>query len=110
MKNKVALVMGGGAGTGRATVLAFAREGAAVVIADINEKSGLETQALVEAQGGQALFVAADMGRAADVQECWSKPDRSLAACTWFPTTLRSARRINRSPNSLRRSGTAAWR
>jgi NAD(P)-dependent dehydrogenase (short-subunit alcohol dehydrogenase family) len=68
MKNKVALVMGGGAGTGRATVLAFAREGAAVVIADINEKSGRETQALVEAQGGKALFVSADMGSAADVQ------------------------------------------
>ena len=68
MKNRVALVMGGGAGTGRATVLAFAREGAAVVIADVNEKSGRDTLALVEAQGGKGLFVSADMGNASDVQ------------------------------------------
>jgi NAD(P)-dependent dehydrogenase (short-subunit alcohol dehydrogenase family) len=68
MNNRVALVMGGGAGTGRATVLAFAREGAAVVIADVNEKSGRETLALVEAQGGKGLFVRADMGNAADVE------------------------------------------
>jgi NAD(P)-dependent dehydrogenase (short-subunit alcohol dehydrogenase family) len=38
MKDKVALVMGGGAGTGRATALAFSRKGARVVVADINEK------------------------------------------------------------------------
>jgi NAD(P)-dependent dehydrogenase (short-subunit alcohol dehydrogenase family) len=68
MKDKIALVMGGGAGTGRATVLAFAREGAKVVIADVNEKGGRETLALVEAQGGSGLFVKADMGVTADVQ------------------------------------------
>ena len=68
MKDKIALVMGGGAGTGRATVLAFAKEGAKVVIADVNEKSGRETLALLEAQGGEGLFAIADMGRAADVQ------------------------------------------
>ena len=67
MKNKIALVMGGGAGTGRATVLAFAREGATVVIADVNEKGGRDTLALVEAQGGSGLFVLADMGKTDDV-------------------------------------------
>lgn len=68
MNDKIALVMGGGAGTGRATVLGFAHEGAKVVIADVNEDGGRETLALVEAQGGEGLFVAADMGKAADVQ------------------------------------------
>ena len=68
MKRKIALVMGGGAGTGRATVLAFAREGARVVIADVNENSGRETLDLLESQGGEGHFVSADMGKAADVQ------------------------------------------
>jgi NAD(P)-dependent dehydrogenase (short-subunit alcohol dehydrogenase family) len=68
MKDKIALVMGGGAGTGRAIALAFAAEGAKVVIADVNEKGGRETLALVESQGGDGMFVAADMARAADVQ------------------------------------------
>ena len=68
MANKVALVMGGAVGTGRATVLAFAREGAAVVIADVNVERGREALALVQAQGGTGLFVSADMGSAADVQ------------------------------------------
>lgn len=67
MKNKIALVMGGGAGTGRATVLAFAREGATVVIADVNEKGGRDTLALLESEGGNGLFMLADMGKTEDV-------------------------------------------
>ena len=80
MKNKVALVMGGGAGTGRATVLAFAREGAAVVIADVNEEGGRDTLALVEAQGGKGLFVRADMGNTADVQKVIEQTRQSFGA------------------------------
>lgn len=68
MKGKIALVMGGGAGTGRATSLAFAREGAAVVVADINERAGREAVALIGQNGGTALFVGADMGSAEDIR------------------------------------------
>ena len=46
-KDKVALVTGGGGGIGRATVLAFARTGARVVVADIAADAGRETVALV---------------------------------------------------------------
>ncbi|RLQ22063.1 glucose 1-dehydrogenase [Seongchinamella sediminis] len=68
MNTKVALVMGGGAGTGRATALAFAREGAQVVVADISEDSARETAARIEQAGGEAVGVAADMSRAEDIQ------------------------------------------
>ena len=52
MENQVALVMGGGAGTGRATSLAFSREGARVAVADINEEGARETLRLIEETGG----------------------------------------------------------
>jgi len=68
MRDKVALVMGGGAGTGRATVLALAREGARVVIADIDEKGGNESLDCLRSEGGEGFFVQADMASAQDIQ------------------------------------------
>jgi NAD(P)-dependent dehydrogenase (short-subunit alcohol dehydrogenase family) len=65
---KSALVTGGGSGIGRATALAFAREGAKVVVADLNADGGRETVDLIERDGGQAVFVRADVARAAEVE------------------------------------------
>ncbi len=66
LKNKVALVTGASSGIGRAVALVWAREGAKVVVSDINESAGEETAALVRAQGAEALFVAADAGKPED--------------------------------------------
>lgn len=67
-KDKVALVTGGGGGIGRATVLAFARAGARVVVADIAADAGQETVALVQAAGGAASFIRTDVTQADQVQ------------------------------------------
>lgn len=68
LKNKVTLVTGASSGIGRAVALTWAREGAKVVVSDIHAEAGEETAALVRAQGGNALFVAADVGNPADCE------------------------------------------
>jgi len=68
LKNKVALVTGGGSGIGKETCLEFARAGARVAVVDINRKNGEKTLSMVESMGGKALFIEADVTRAVDVE------------------------------------------
>ena len=68
LKDKVALITGGSSGIGRETALLFAQEGAAVVVADVNDTAGQETADLIKAQGGQAVYVRADVSKAADCE------------------------------------------
>lgn len=65
---KVALVTGAGGGIGRATALALAREGARVVASDVAGAGGEETARLVAAAGGEAVHVACDVTRPAEVE------------------------------------------
>ncbi|MGV9286259.1 SDR family NAD(P)-dependent oxidoreductase [Streptomyces sp. NPDC003719] len=65
---RTALVTGAGSGIGRAVALAFAREGANVVVAGRGREPLDETVALIEEAGGKALAVTADVSRAADVR------------------------------------------
>jgi len=60
LASKVCLITGSGSGIGRSTALLFAREGAAVIVNDLSEESGLETVRLIEAAGGEAVFIRAD--------------------------------------------------
>ncbi len=69
LAGKVAVITGAGVGIGRATALLFAKEGAAVTVADLNPTTGQETVALIEAAGGRAFFVQADVSQAEPVQE-----------------------------------------
>jgi NAD(P)-dependent dehydrogenase (short-subunit alcohol dehydrogenase family) len=62
-----AIVTGGGGAIGRATALAFAREGARVTVFDLHRDAAQETVALVEAAGGTAIAVVGDVASAADV-------------------------------------------
>ena len=68
MEGKVALVTGGGSGIGRATALAFAREGAKVVVADTVVKGGRETVQMIKEGGGEGIFVKAEVTLASEVK------------------------------------------
>jgi NAD(P)-dependent dehydrogenase (short-subunit alcohol dehydrogenase family) len=63
LDNKAAIVTGAGQGIGRAIALSYAREGARVVVADFNEEMGNESVGLIQAGGGEALFVHGDVSR-----------------------------------------------
>ncbi len=67
-KNKVALITGGGNGIGRATALGFASRGAKVVVVDRDSTAGEATAGIVRQQGGEALFVQADVTQADSVK------------------------------------------
>lgn len=66
--DKVVLITGAGNGIGRATALAFAQQGASVVVADMNRGDGEETAAMITQGGGIATFILCDVTKDQDVQ------------------------------------------
>jgi NAD(P)-dependent dehydrogenase (short-subunit alcohol dehydrogenase family) len=68
LQNDVAIITGAGNGIGRATAVRFAKEGAKVVLADVDEVGLAETQQLVEVAGGQATMVVGSVAARDDVQ------------------------------------------
>ena len=69
LQDKVALITGAGSGIGRETAMLFAREGANIVVVDVNDAAGQETVSMIEAAGGQATYVHADISQAADCEK-----------------------------------------
>jgi NAD(P)-dependent dehydrogenase (short-subunit alcohol dehydrogenase family) len=68
LQDKVALITGGNSGIGRASALVFAREGAKIVVADVVVEGGQETARMVRENGGNAIFIEADVAKAAEVE------------------------------------------
>jgi NAD(P)-dependent dehydrogenase (short-subunit alcohol dehydrogenase family) len=73
LKGKIALVVGAGSsgpgwGNGKATAVAFAREGAKIFCADINLAAAEETAGIIGSEGGEAVAHRADVSKAADVE------------------------------------------
>ena len=77
---KVALVTGAGSGIGRATALAFGREGAAVAVADVALTKAEDTAGAIVAAGGRALALAGDVSRDADCRRLVAATEERLGA------------------------------
>ena len=105
LKGKIALVTGGGSGIGRATALAMAREGAAVVVADVDAEGGKETVAAVQ-ESGEATFVHTDVSSAEEVERLVKTTVESTAGWTAPPTTLASSCAERLLTNTPRRGST----
>lgn len=76
LKDKVAIVTGAGSGIGRAIALRFANEGATVVVAELNAKSGEETAAMIREQDHEAISVTTDVSKTEDVRNLFEEVDR----------------------------------
>lgn len=68
LEGKVALVTGAAMGIGRSTALLLAKEGARVVLADIDEQQGNETSRMIEEAGGEVFFARTDVSKSEDVE------------------------------------------
>jgi NAD(P)-dependent dehydrogenase (short-subunit alcohol dehydrogenase family) len=77
-EGKVALVTGAASGIGRAAAIGFAREGAKVMVADVNEAGGEETVCHIQDLGGAAIFARTDVTSAADVAAMVDKTVRAF--------------------------------
>lgn len=69
MKNKTAIITGGGSGFGREAALKLAQKGANITIVDLSEETGQETVQLCKDLGVDAIFVQADVGKVEDVKK-----------------------------------------
>jgi len=102
LKDRVAIITGGGQGIGRTTALLFAEHGANIVIADVNEEQGEETVCAVEKAGGRAIFVKTNVAELDDAKAMAEKAHER------FGRIVPASRKMPRSRTCRRRTLTAS--
>ena len=78
LENKVALITGAGSGIGRETAILFAREGAAICVVDVNNAAGQQTVDMLTGAGGKAMYVRADVSKAADCENMVTQTEQAF--------------------------------
>ena len=82
-EGKVGIVTAAGNGIGRASALAFAKEGAVVIVSDVNEEAGWETVSLIEELGGKAEFIACNVAEEAQVKSLIEETVKRYGKLDW---------------------------
>jgi len=77
IRGKTAIVTGGASGIGRASALALAREGACVVVADVDANGGRETVRLINSAGGEAMLVESDVSTPAGIEALFNAAEQA---------------------------------
>lgn len=88
LKDKVALIIGGGSGIGRAIAVRFAVEGAQATVADLVPEAGQETVGLIEAVGGTASFFPVDVTQRDQLREALAQIEKQFG---WLDILVNSA-------------------
>ncbi|HXW85302.1 MAG TPA: SDR family NAD(P)-dependent oxidoreductase [Candidatus Binataceae bacterium] len=109
LANKVALITGAASGFGRETALLFAREGAAVAVADLDETGGSDTASQIAQGGGRAIFIRADVSRPAEVKAMVEDTVRSFGRLNILYNNAGVPMQGLRSPTSPPSSTRISW-
>jgi NAD(P)-dependent dehydrogenase (short-subunit alcohol dehydrogenase family) len=88
IEDKVAVVTGAGSGIGRAVARRLAHEGAAVVVADVDEDAGASAVREIHSEGGRAAFVLVDVAAETDVEKMVAFAEENSVLWTCWSTTL----------------------
>lgn len=106
LKHKVALITGSGSGIGRESALLFAKEGAKVVVCDLNETGGQETVDRIVAAQGEAIFVKADVSKSIEVK---SAIDTAESTYGKLDVLFNNAGIFHAADNSVLDTDEAVW-
>jgi NAD(P)-dependent dehydrogenase (short-subunit alcohol dehydrogenase family) len=106
LEGKVSIITGAADGIGQATSVLFAREGAKVIVADVDAKGGQETAQLIKTDGGQSIFIKTDVSRAIEVETLIQK---SVAAFGSLDCAFNNAGVSPRDPIATADSSEEDW-
>ena len=106
--DKVAVITGAASGIGKEIALAFAREGAKVVIADLDQKAAQETASEIDPRAQRALGIAMDVSNEEQVEAGMARVSKPSGASTSWSATPAS-RSSRRSSSSSSRNGRSCF-